>query len=49
MTYKRIRELREKMGFSQARVGSMINFPQRTYILKVKVPSPLSVNSILLP
>ena len=31
MTYKRIRELREKMGFSQARVGSMINFPQRTY------------------
>ncbi len=31
MTYKRIRELREKKGLSQARVGSLINFPQRTY------------------
>lgn len=31
MTYKRIRELRENRGLSQARVGSLINFPQRTY------------------
>ncbi len=31
MTYKRIRELREMKGLSQARVGSLINFPQRTY------------------
>lgn len=31
MTYKRIRELREDRGLSQARVGSLINFPQRTY------------------
>ena len=31
MTYPRIRELRERSGFSQARVGSLINFPQRTY------------------
>lgn len=31
MTYRRIRELREKQGLSQARVGSLINFPQRTY------------------
>ena len=31
MTYKRIRELRERSGLSQARVGEIINFPQRTY------------------
>ena len=31
MIYRRIRELREDHGLSQARVGSMINFPQRTY------------------
>lgn len=31
MTYKRIRELREMNGLSQARVGNLINFPQRTY------------------
>ena len=31
MTYKRIRELREKMGLTQAGVGNLINFPQRTY------------------
>lgn len=31
MTYKRIRELRERNGLSQARVGDLINFPQRTY------------------
>ena len=31
MVYRRIRELRERYGFSQARVGALINFPQRTY------------------
>lgn len=31
LTYPRIRELRERSGFSQARVGALINFPQRTY------------------
>jgi len=31
MSYPRIRELRERHGLSQARVGSLINFPQRTY------------------
>lgn len=31
LTYRRIRELRERHGLSQARVGSLINFPQRTY------------------
>jgi len=31
MTYKRIRELRERSGLSQAKVGEIINFPQRTY------------------
>ena len=31
MTYKRIRELRERSGLSQASVGSLINFSQRTY------------------
>ena len=31
MMYKRIRELREKHGWTQASVGQRINFPQRTY------------------
>lgn len=31
MKYRRIRELRERHGLSQARVGTLINFPQRTY------------------
>lgn len=31
LTYRRIRELRERCGLSQARVGALINFPQRTY------------------
>ncbi len=31
LIYPRIRELREQNGLSQARVGSLINFPQRTY------------------
>ena len=31
MHYPRIRELRERFGLSQARVGALINFPQRTY------------------
>ena len=32
MTYKRIRELRENRGLSQARVGSLINFPLPTVV-----------------
>ena len=31
MMYKRIRELREQHGWTQASVGQRINFPQRTY------------------
>ena len=31
LIYPRIRELRERHGLSQARVGTLINFPQRTY------------------
>lgn len=31
MTLKRLRELREQRGYTQARVGSMLNFSQRAY------------------
>ena len=31
MMYKRIRELREQHGWTQASVGQRINCPQRTY------------------
>ena len=31
MRYKRIRDLREDHDYTQAKVGEMINVPQRTY------------------